>query len=330
MLFNRCWTWANGLQVFDGMVGEGGGFKYGALRENVNTVTRTITNCISADSPFLGYDENNSGAQYYNINGEFYHNISYSNYIGFGNFSNNTDDLPYVNKYKNNISFNEGLRTRGDESGDIVEEYNNWVAGNYSDPTTQRITTTNADFVSVDSTGISGARGADGSLPVLTFLHLAASSDLIGEGIDVGLTLDGDSLLRDPAIITLGPFDPNGGEIIGDVYPSLTTSTPSPKSILATAGGNVTSDGGASVTERGVVWATSINPTTSNNKVVVSGTTGSYSAEITGLTSNTTYHVRSFATNSVGTSYGADVSFTTPKYSHSTSLHFSRDGSLCL
>lgn len=75
--------------------------------------------------------------------------------------------------------------------------------------------------------------------------------------------------------------------------------------------GNVSSDGGATITERGFVYNTSSNPTTSNSKAAVSGTTGAMSTTITGLTPNTTYYVRAFATNAVGTSYGDNVSFET-------------------
>jgi hypothetical protein len=92
-----------------------------------------------------------------------------------------------------------------------------------------------------------------------------------------------------------------------------------PQSVLATSGGNVTSDGGATITERGIVWGTSANPTTANNKIVASGTTGVYSVQIRGLLGNTTYHARSYAINSVGTSYGSNVSFTTPGSSVATS-----------
>jgi len=77
------------------------------------------------------------------------------------------------------------------------------------------------------------------------------------------------------------------------------------------ANGNVTSDGGATITERGIVWATTINPTTSNNKIVVSGTTGAYTALITNLLVSTTYHYRAYAINSQGTSYGTDISWAT-------------------
>ena len=94
--------------------------------------------------------------------------------------------------------------------------------------------------------------------------------------------------------------------------PTVTTSTVSSiTATSATCGGNVTSDGGASVTARGVCWGTSQNPTVSDSHTTNGNGTGSYSSSITGLTTNTTYYVRAYARNSVGTAYGAEVSFTT-------------------
>lgn len=79
----------------------------------------------------------------------------------------------------------------------------------------------------------------------------------------------------------------------------------------AQGGGNVTDDGGAEVTERGICWSTSHNPTTSNNHASSGTSTGGYTVNMTGLTPNTTYYVRAYATNSLGTSYGNEVSFKT-------------------
>lgn len=79
----------------------------------------------------------------------------------------------------------------------------------------------------------------------------------------------------------------------------------------ATGNGNVTNDGGATITERGVCWNTAPSPTTSNSKATSAGTTGSFSASMTGLNDDTTYYVRAYAINSVGTSYGSQVDFTT-------------------
>lgn len=90
-----------------------------------------------------------------------------------------------------------------------------------------------------------------------------------------------------------------------------TTSISSIASTTATSGGNVTDDGGATVTARGVCWSTSHNPTTSNSKTTNGTGTGSFTSSITGLTAGTTYYVRAYATNSAGTAYGNEVSFTT-------------------
>ena len=79
----------------------------------------------------------------------------------------------------------------------------------------------------------------------------------------------------------------------------------------ATSGGNVTSDGGATVTVRGVCWSTSQNPTTSNSHTTDGSGIGTFISSLTGLTAYTTYYVRAYATNSAGTSYGNEKSFTT-------------------
>jgi PKD repeat protein len=82
-------------------------------------------------------------------------------------------------------------------------------------------------------------------------------------------------------------------------------------STTATGGGDVISDGGATITARGICWSTSANPTTSGNHTNEPGTTGPFSSNMTGLTPSTTYHVRAYATNITGTGYGSDVVFST-------------------
>lgn len=79
----------------------------------------------------------------------------------------------------------------------------------------------------------------------------------------------------------------------------------------ALAGGEVVTDGGQTVTVRGVCWALTSNPTTANSKTEEGDGEGIFSSPIRGLMPNTLYHVRAYATNSNGTSYGQDVSFTT-------------------
>jgi hypothetical protein len=77
------------------------------------------------------------------------------------------------------------------------------------------------------------------------------------------------------------------------------------------SGGNVTADGGADITARGICWSTSQTPTISGNHTTDGTGTGSFTSTMTGLTPNTTYYVRAYATNSEGTAYGEVVSFTT-------------------
>ena len=94
--------------------------------------------------------------------------------------------------------------------------------------------------------------------------------------------------------------------------PTVTTNSVSNTGTTsATCGGNVTSDGGATVTARGVCWSTSQNPTTSSSHTTNGSGTGSFTSSITGLTANTTYYVRAYATNSAGTAYGTQRTFTT-------------------
>lgn len=95
--------------------------------------------------------------------------------------------------------------------------------------------------------------------------------------------------------------------------PYVTTSiTSNITETTATSGGNITSDGGATVTERGVCWSTSANPTIADNKIIDgAGGSGSFTNAITGLLSNTTYYLRAYATNSIGIRYGNSVTFST-------------------
>jgi hypothetical protein len=107
--------------------------------------------------------------------------------------------------------------------------------------------------------------------------------------------------------------------ITADVAPTVATGTTGiiTSSTASISNNSLTADGGASITDYGVVYVAGTGtPTTSNTKVQVgtsSPTTfpSNFSANLTGLTAGTQYTVRAYATNSVGTSYGANVTFTT-------------------
>ena len=121
--------------------------------------------------------------------------------------------------------------------------------------------------------------------------------------------------------VNLAPGQPGQSLIItatgipswsGAAYPTLTTtSVSSITSTSANAGGNISSDGGAAVSVRGLVYGTASNPTISNTILTIGSGTGGFSGIISGLIPNTTYYLRAYATNSAGTGYGNEISFQT-------------------
>ncbi|MDB4606060.1 hypothetical protein OAG83_01860 [Cyclobacteriaceae bacterium] len=93
---------------------------------------------------------------------------------------------------------------------------------------------------------------------------------------------------------------------------SSTTEASSITGTTASSGGVISNDGGSSVTARGVAWGTSTAPTISDSYTTDGSGTGTFTSSLTGLSGSTTYYVRAYATNSAGTAYGPEISFTTP------------------
>lgn len=112
----------------------------------------------------------------------------------------------------------------------------------------------------------------------------------------------------EPVVYT--PYDPNPQLVF---KPTVTTAAATAITATgATCGGNVTDDGNATVTARGVCWSTtSIEPTLSDYHTTDGTGTGTFTSNLASLTSGTTYFVRAYATNSEGTAYGSTISFTT-------------------
>ncbi|OXB00905.1 hypothetical protein B0A72_19260 [Flavobacterium pectinovorum] len=112
---------------------------------------------------------------------------------------------------------------------------------------------------------------------------------------------------------TITPISYPTPAITTAVAPTVTTTAAGTiKSVSATLGGVVSADGGDASIVRGIVWATTANPVIVTNNTVQIGTgTGTFSNVITGLPPATTIHFRAYATNSGGTGYGSDLTFTT-------------------
>jgi len=184
---DKCWTWHNGYRENQSTTGgDGNGFKLGRTDTADSTVfARTVVNCLSFLNRYTGYATNNAKCLIY-----FYHSTAYDN--GYGGFLvSGFEWLPFV--FKNLISaenlYNFNNAALDNVVTDSLSYHATWM------PTGPAVTS--ADFVSVDSTGVSGARQIDGSLPILTYLHLASTSDCKDRGINnTGVSTDGDGNTR--------------------------------------------------------------------------------------------------------------------------------------
>lgn len=175
----NCWSWMNGYRE-DGSTtgGDGAGFKMGAtVTLDSTTFQRTIQNCMAFDNRQFGISQNGALCKHYVYNNTIFRNLYRGIY-----FSSSWGLSPHV--ITNNIAYANTTNTLITEAAILTT--NSW----------QVATVTNDDFVSLDTTGVSGARQVDGSLPILSFLHLAAGSDLKDAGTAVGVNTDADGTTR--------------------------------------------------------------------------------------------------------------------------------------
>ncbi|HLP72167.1 MAG TPA: right-handed parallel beta-helix repeat-containing protein [Bacteroidales bacterium] len=188
VIIDRCWSWKNGYRE-DGRTagGDGGGFKFGKTStQNGSSFKRTVTNCISVYNRNKGFNQNGANVKFY-----FYNNLSYKNVDGFVFY-----DYNLANVFRNNICF-------GNTTEDWTGTYSNSTRDHNSyDPAFSPTgpVASASDFLSVDTTGISGLRKASGDLPNLDFMKLAAGSDLIDAGVNTGMMYAGNAP-------DLGPFE---------------------------------------------------------------------------------------------------------------------------
>lgn len=117
-------------------------------------------------------------------------------------------------------------------------------------------------------------------------------------------------LLATPLILAIGCKDKKPAD---DGLPKISnTKVAAPNHTKASVSYDITDAGSSAITETGVVYSTSASPTISDTKIVASGSAvGTYTVGLSGLTTNTKYYVKAFATNAKGTAYGAEINFTT-------------------
>ena len=173
-IIDSCWSWNNGYRE-DGTTtgGDGVGLKLGkTVLTDSTTFNRTVTNNLVFLNRQTGINQNAAICKMY-----IYNNTMYDNVIGIyfsGSWGNSASLI------RNNIAYDNGTNANITQPLATID-HNSWSG----------YTVTDGDFVSVDTTGISGARQSDGSLPDIDFLTLVSGSDLVDGGIDVGLPYEG-------------------------------------------------------------------------------------------------------------------------------------------
>jgi hypothetical protein len=168
-LVENNWSWENGKK--DDLTPSGGngvGFKLGG--GSTPDGLHTIQNNLAWKNQHSGFEDNSA-----NLTMNVFNNTSWAN--GASNFSFYSL-IAFV--LKNNLSFPNSLVYI--PASQVVQQNNSWNLA---------VTVDSSDFVSLDYSGAAGPRNADGSLPAINFLKLAASSDLIGKGVNVGLPYSG-------------------------------------------------------------------------------------------------------------------------------------------
>jgi hypothetical protein len=183
-IIENCWCFANGyLKNGAAGTGNGNGFKMGggdkvgsasngdSLRHNM-----TLINCLSFNNLVKGFDQNNNRGSMTLINCTGYANGTYN--FSVPGFIRVGQTLTV----KNCISLASSGVTLAGVPNPILAT-NSWLSS-FGDAT-------NADFISIDTTGVRGPRKADGSLPDITFMHLAPGSQFIDAGTDVGIPFNG-------------------------------------------------------------------------------------------------------------------------------------------
>ena len=169
----NCWCFSNGYLI-TGLpsTGNGNGYKMGGSDTANLSHNMILKKCLSFRNRVKGFDQNNNRGSMTLLNCTAFSNGT--NYGMSGSIGNGS-----VMTLKNCVSAGTGAVSL---MSTAVQATNSWMSP---------FVVTDSDFVSIDTTGVRGARNPDGSLPDVPFMHLAPGSDLIDAGTDVGLPFNG-------------------------------------------------------------------------------------------------------------------------------------------
>jgi len=173
----NCWTWHNGDAALFGSPGSwggnGNGFKLGGATDETPHI---VKNCLAFDNKYGSGSSTKGFDQNHNLGGlTLYNNTAWGNTVNYSLYEAATDGTHHT--LKNNVGF-DAVDKNTNLSADTVQDHNSW---NLS------VTADAADFASLDAELAKAPRQADGSLPENGLARLVAGSDLIDQGVDVGI-----------------------------------------------------------------------------------------------------------------------------------------------
>jgi hypothetical protein len=168
----NCWCFNNGY-LADGSPssGNGNGFKMGGSDDKTLMHNFILKNCLAFDNRVKGFDQNNNKGS-----------MTLYNCSGYRNGTNYSIITALDSNKTATVINSLALGNYGSLANFVVQEKNSWLSP---------FNVTNDDFVSIDTIGVRGPRNPDGSLPEISFMHLASGSDLIDAGVPVGLPYNG-------------------------------------------------------------------------------------------------------------------------------------------
>jgi hypothetical protein len=274
--YENCWCFKNGyLKSGAASVGNGNGFKMGGSDNKDLRHNAILKNCLSFSNRVKGFDQNNNKGS-----------MTLYNCTAFSNGTNYS--IPSALASGKTATLTNCVNFTGSNNlgSFVVQTTDSWQSP---------FVVTSADFVSIDPAAAYGARNADGSLPNITFMHLAAGSDLIDGGTDVGLPYNGSAP-------DLGCFETGGGGLPGQAGNPTPTNGATNVSLTQ----DISWTAGSGATSRDVYFGT-VNPPVT--KVIADGTALTYDTGT--MATSTTYYWRIDEKNTGGTTTGTVWSFTT-------------------
>ena len=237
---------------------------------------------------------------------------------GTGVFISNLSDLSYQTTYYVRAYATNNLGTSyGEQKSFMASDIPPTVTTNYVTNITGYSAVTYGNVTDDGGTAVT-ARGVCWSTeenPTIEGLHTTDGSGM-GEFTSILYGLAENTTYFVRAYATNGVATAYG-EQISFTTQTITTPTVNTNIVFSIAmdsakcDGTVTSAGFGNITERGICWDINPNPTINNTHTTEDGGVGTFISIMTGLTANTTYYVRAYATNEKGTAYGEEICFNT-------------------